>query len=403
MVDFFCDPAGQLDRVDTVLVNKRQGYNAYFPMPFRKSARVVLAYEGDQAPGQELFGALPCYSYVMWRKLDNVPADQGYFHASWRQQPIVLGREDYVALDATGKGKFTGWNFTIRQPGRGAGPVDMNAKFFVDGEQQPSVELMGIEDSVGFSWGFPPTDNEFPFTGFHKYLDGAMAYRFFLSDAISFTRDLKVRIGFGEHEHPMFREMFGNPANTLEIASTVYWYQTEPHLALPVVPSVAERAPAPEDNPVWPGKEVLPTADELKARGARLEVLCGRKKAETLLADEGYSVDLNGYSWQGFPPPVYHTRADNDTVKATVHVPKGATGTLRLYFIDPDSFGGGRHMRLTVDGQTVGEYKDFQKGQWVEVPIAPAQTGDGVVEVALENLRKPASNAVLSILEWVAK
>ncbi len=29
MVDFFCDPAGQRDEVNTVLVNKRRGWNAY--------------------------------------------------------------------------------------------------------------------------------------------------------------------------------------------------------------------------------------------------------------------------------------------------------------------------------------------------------------------------------------
>ena len=42
LVDFFCDPAGLRDEVNTELVNKRRGFNGYFPMPFRKSARVEL-------------------------------------------------------------------------------------------------------------------------------------------------------------------------------------------------------------------------------------------------------------------------------------------------------------------------------------------------------------------------
>ena len=42
LVDFFCDPAGTQDDICTALVNKRRGWNAYFPMPFRKSARVEL-------------------------------------------------------------------------------------------------------------------------------------------------------------------------------------------------------------------------------------------------------------------------------------------------------------------------------------------------------------------------
>ena len=39
LVDFFCDPAGTRDEVNTALVNVRRGFNAYFPMPFRKSPR----------------------------------------------------------------------------------------------------------------------------------------------------------------------------------------------------------------------------------------------------------------------------------------------------------------------------------------------------------------------------
>ncbi len=52
LVDFFCDPAGTREQVNTALVNKRRGWNAYFPMPFRKSARVVLVYEGAEPRGK---------------------------------------------------------------------------------------------------------------------------------------------------------------------------------------------------------------------------------------------------------------------------------------------------------------------------------------------------------------
>ena len=42
LVDFFCDPAGTREEVNTALVNKRRGFNAYFPMPFRRSGRIEL-------------------------------------------------------------------------------------------------------------------------------------------------------------------------------------------------------------------------------------------------------------------------------------------------------------------------------------------------------------------------
>ena len=51
LVDFFCDPAGTRDEVNTALVNVRRGFNAYFPMPFQKSVlvRAVNTRKGSNA------------------------------------------------------------------------------------------------------------------------------------------------------------------------------------------------------------------------------------------------------------------------------------------------------------------------------------------------------------------
>jgi hypothetical protein len=166
LVDFFCDPAGLREEVNTALVNKRRGFNAYFPMPFRRSGRIELLYDGPVKPGEELWRLMPCYSYVMYRTLNRLPKGHGYFHAAWRQEALLLGRRDYVALEAAGRGKFVGWNVTMRLPGREGYPVDMNEKFYLDGEQTASIEFQGIEDSFGFSWGFPATESQFPLTGY---------------------------------------------------------------------------------------------------------------------------------------------------------------------------------------------------------------------------------------------
>jgi D-arabinan exo alpha-(1,3)/(1,5)-arabinofuranosidase (non-reducing end) len=253
LVDFFCDPAGLREEVNTALVNKRRGFNCYFPMPFRRSAKVELVYDGPLSPGEPLWRIMPCYSYVMYRTLDKVDDDRGYFHAAWRQEALLLGQRDYLALEAKGRGKFIGWNATVRLPGRPEYPVDQNEKFSIDGEDKPSIEFQGMEDSFGFSWGFPPTESQFPLTGFFPFQKGAAAYRFFLHDAISFDKSLRVTIGFGDHEDPMFRREFSRRGNTLQFSSTVYWYQTEPHAPLPDLPPVADRTPAPE-QPFWPDK-----------------------------------------------------------------------------------------------------------------------------------------------------
>jgi lysophospholipase L1-like esterase len=252
LVDFFCDPAGMREEVNTALVNKRRGWNAYFPMPFRKSARLELVYDGPLSPGDELWRQMPCYSYVMYRTLESMPETEGYFHAHWRQEDLLLGRREYTALEAKGNGKFVGWNVTVRCPGRSDYlPVDENEKFFIDGEQKPSVEFQGLEDSFGFSWSFPATPSQFPWTGYFPFFKGAGMYRFFVADAIRFEKSLRVTIGFGEHEDPRFAKEARKPASRLQFSSTVYWYQVEPHAALPAMPPPARRAPAPDDPSWW--------------------------------------------------------------------------------------------------------------------------------------------------------
>jgi hypothetical protein len=402
LVDFFCDPAGLREQVNTALVNKRRGFNGYFPMPFRRSAKIELLYDGPLPPGDELWKAMPCYSYVTYRAVKKMSKATAYFHASWRQEGLLLGQRDYVALEAKGKGKFVGWNVTVRSPGRDDYPVDENEKFFIDGEDTASVEFQGLEDSFGFSWGFPESDNLFALTGYFGFLKGAAAYRFFTQDAINFQRSLRVAIGFGVKEDPMFRRDFSKPGSTLQFSSTVYWYQLEPHAPLPPLPPAAQRAPAPEE-PFWPDKEKLPTAAQLQDRGVKLYLLCGRPGQELIHAAAGYGAAIQkGYAWSGWGLPVYHARAGDDEAAVELTVPKGATGLLRVFIIDPDNFEGGRQEKLSLAGQEFGPLTGFQEGKWIEGRVGAGQTAEGKVLVRAINARK-SSNAVISIIEWVEK
>jgi len=400
LVDFFCDPNGLREEVNTALVNKRRGFNAYFPMPFARSARIELVYDGPVEPGEALWRLMPCYSYVMFRTLDHVPEDHGYFHASWRQEGLLLGTREYLALGARGRGKFVGWNVTMRLPGRDGYPVDQNEKFYVDGEATPSVEFQGIEDSFGFSWGVPPTESQFPLTGFYKFMKGAMGYRFFTQDAISFERSLKIEIGFGVNEDPMFRREFSKRGNTMQFSSTVYWYQTEPHATLPPMPPAKERVPAPEEA-FWPEKETPPDTGALKERGVKLHMLCGRSRGEVVFAESGYSAKaVEGYSFEGWPLPVYHCRAGNEVATVELGVPPGAAGTVRVFVVDPDHFEGGRQQTVEVAGHVVARVQDFDEGRWLEAGVGSAETASGRVPVRARNARQ-GSNAVLSVIEWV--
>jgi len=394
LVDFFCDPNGALERVDSALVNKKRGWNCYFPMPFARAARIEVAAENPRYPNG-VWRMNPCYAYVMYRALNAMPADAGYFHAAWRQQTLLLGKEDYRVAEANGRGQFIGWNMTVRGVGSPTAGyvVDENVKFHVDGEREPSIEWQGLEDSFGFSYGFPEQANSFPYTGYQPYYNGAAAYRFTLNDRITFKRTLRVTVGFGKNDAPWFREAFSRPENPLQFSSVAYWYQREPHRAFAPLPPSRERGPL-----------LLAAAAPAKGysdAGETLVLHCGRADGDDEFLAPGWDFTFRrGYGYAGWPTEVNHCWADYDALAFDIVCPKGAAGTLRMYIIDGDNFAGGRKQSVAVAGRLIGVYANFQAGRWIEVPVSAADTARGRVAVVMKNL-KPGGNAVVSLVRFV--
>lgn len=390
LCDFFCDPNGALERVDSALVNKKRGWNCYFPMPFAKSARVEVSMDSSRYPNAN-WGQAPCYSYVHYRQLRNVSADFGYFHSIWSQNTLLLGRFDCQILAAKGRGQWIGWNMTIHAPGSNGGyPVDENVNFYIDGEREPSIVWQGLEDGFGFSWGFPEQANSFPYTGYQPYYNGAAAYRFNDKDRISFTKSLRMTVGFGKHEHPMFRQEYSKPENALELSSVAYWYQKEPHAPLPPILPASQRAPN------------LAVSDKARAdAGEVLALACGSAKGDVEFLAPGWDFEFkHGYSFSGWTTEINHCWADNDSLEFDLTCPNGSAGTLKLFIIDGDNFGGGRKESVRVAGKLVGEYDSFQEGRWIEVPVSASDTASGRIPVVVRNL-KPGSNAVVSLVRFV--
>lgn len=391
LCDFFCDPNGALERVDSALVNKKRGWNCYFPMPFARSARVEVAMDSKRYPNAD-WSQAPCYSYVHYRTLQSVPADSGYFHACWRQQTLLLGKEDYNVFEAKGRGQWIGWNMTIHAPGSTAGyPVDENENFYIDGEREPSISWQGLEDSFGFSWGFPEVANSFPFTGYQPYYNGAAAYRFNDRDRVSFAKSVRMTVDFGKNENQMFRTEYSKPGSELELSSVAYWYQNESHAAfVPLLPA-SNRAPnllaAPQKAPSDPNQT--------------LSLTCGSAKGDVEFLAKGWDFELkSGYLYSGWPTKVNHCWADASSLEFDLICPKNTAGTLKLYIIDGDNFQGGRKESIRVAGKSIGEYDSFQTGRWIEVLISAADTASGRISVVAKNL-KAGANAVVSLVRFV--
>ena len=157
----------------------------------------------------------------------------------------------------------------------------------------------------------------------------------------------------------MFRRDFSKPGSTLQLSSTVYWYQVEPHAPLPAMPPAAQRAPAPEE-PFWPDKEKLPRLRLSEPRRQTPPALRPPRQGAHLCRERLW----RRRSRRAMPGAVGGCRfitpalaAEQAEIELTV--PKAATGLVRVYVIDPDNFEGGRKEKLSVAGDRLGRDREF--------------------------------------------
>lgn len=239
-----------------------RGLNSYFPMPFGAGARITLENQSDQ-PIKAL------YYYIDYEQHDTIPASAGRFHAWWNRELTESFPEEgetewsvicpqanhpsvdhnYVMADIEGHGHFVGINYYVDSPGPmwyGEGD-DM---WLIDGESWPgSLHGTGTEDFFNSSWA-PNELYAHPYFGYARvpnklgFMGRTHCYRFFLEDPIHFDKSLHASI---EHGH--------NNNLTLDLSTTAYWYQSEPHKPFPALPSKEARLNMPEigtrDIHVW--------------------------------------------------------------------------------------------------------------------------------------------------------
>jgi Protein of unknown function (DUF2961) len=221
-------------------VGADKALNCFFPMPFQKHARITLTNEGRD-PVESLYWNIDMRAYAA-----PLAADTLYFHAQYRQAApnnaipgakINLdGKNNYVWMEATGRGHFAGVTMSVLENADGwwGEGDDM---FFVDGEKLPSINGTGSEDYFLGAWDFG--GKEFSYGLFGAPVVGAerqgarwSVYRFHLDSPIPFTKSLRATI-----EHGTANDRGDN------FYSVAYWYQTEPHAVFPALPSVEERLP----------------------------------------------------------------------------------------------------------------------------------------------------------------
>lgn len=216
-------------------VNPSGGMNMYFPMPFRKHARITV--END-SPNQ-----LDGFFYTINYTLEPVSAEALYFHAYWRRSnPLTYGSDYLIVDDIKGQGQYVG-TFMAWQQNNAGWWGEGEIKMFLDGDQaHPTICGTGTEDYFGGAWCFG-ADFSAPYLGFQQAVKqsgevGARMtmYRFHVPDPIFFKSDLKVTMqALGWRSEGRFLPLQD------DISSVAYWYQTLPHTPFPEIPSRNDR------------------------------------------------------------------------------------------------------------------------------------------------------------------
>lgn len=274
-----------LNVVTTRNVTETKGaMNSFFVMPFTKNARVEIVNESET----EIRSFYFYIDYQLDVTYDRQPL---MFHAKWRRENPTDGTLDakaiareraalgedafygsnkyyaplknlsaegnYVILDAEGSGHYVGCNLSVDN----IDPVPGNPWFgegddmiLIDGEPwPPRMHGTGTEDYFCAAWGYPSGPYSMPYHGVilgdtivphdnkdymgmygsaYEYNGKWVTYRFHLEDPVIFKKSVKVTI---EHGHAN--------AHSNDMASTAYWYQTEPHKPFEPMLPVEQRIP----------------------------------------------------------------------------------------------------------------------------------------------------------------
>jgi hypothetical protein len=229
-----------------VCVNPGSAFNCYWPMPFRKKCKITMENMDD---------ADMVLYYQVDYILTEVPSDAAYFHAQFnRTNPLPYKQEYVLVNNIKGKGQYVGTYIAYGAHNNGwwgEGEI----KFFMDGDTNfPTICGTGTEDYFCGSYDFDTqkkneagvehsnyTEYCTPYAGLPQVIKGDGhyeiaqrfgLYRWHIKDPIRFEKDLKVTIQALGWKHNGTYLVLQD-----DIASTVFWYQAEPHTPFPKLPA----------------------------------------------------------------------------------------------------------------------------------------------------------------------
>jgi hypothetical protein len=222
--DFFGVGFGEYKNFISLPLNMTSGgYNCYWPMPFKKSARITIENRSKVK--------IDALYYNVDLETTPKPAKESlYFHAQFRRQSPTEQGKPVTLLETTGRGHYVGTLLSMQKvKGRGLWFLEGDERVFVDGEKEPSVIGTGTEDYFSSGWYFNSGPYSAPYHGITIKDDDRSrisAYRWHIEDVIPFTKSLRFDIEHGGT----------NDTPGADYTSVAFWYQTHPHAPFPPLP-----------------------------------------------------------------------------------------------------------------------------------------------------------------------
>ncbi len=200
------------------------GFYCYLPMPFQRHARIVI----ENGTGRTIDAF---YYNIDLAQVDEAPARLATFHAWWHRDPRTTDPAPHLVLSARGSGHFVGMSLNAESHNGRLWFLEGDEILSIDGEFRG--QGTGTEDYFNGGWYFDQGAFAAPFHGVVIKDDESArvaAYRWHLLDPVSFSDSIRIDL---EHGHAN--------QEVADYATMAYWYQLEPHVPLPALPSPDDR------------------------------------------------------------------------------------------------------------------------------------------------------------------